>query len=674
MISDRLSMGHIRSEKSTLPSATEKEISSSSFKFGYSRYRPSWLQFFNRGPFLLAALCFCAICQSSIVNGFISTSISSLEKRFSLSSTQSGFFTAFYDVAVVCVLIPLSHYGNKCHKGRVIASGMVLVGIGSIVLVLPHFLAGRYIAGERRSNLCSTNELPSTCSTETSADNALWYYILLASQIFIGFGAAPLFTLGISFMDENVAQNSVSLYLGVYMACSTIGPAIGFIAGGQLLKVWGDLGKSDYHDFEITGPSDPRWYGAWWLGFLAVGILSIVSSIPLYGFPRELPEKQLNRSKDVKQTHKDLDKEYGRSLKAYPKVVFSLICNQSVMAIMMMQTTEAFLMNGFITFIPKLFENLFAYSASYASTVTGVIVVPMGLFGSLFGAIMVRKTSRYRPTIALAILFNICALLLSLVFLHKCEQRPFAGVTVDYNGNEISSTNLTSTCSRKCHCDTTYNPVCSVRDAVNYYSPCFAGCTFQYDDYGHEWGSCMCVLDMRHGESSSQERSANVVKGLCNNKCSQKTFFVIFALLCFFTFSSAIPIQNSALRVVSFDTRDVAIGLSWLFMRVLGSIPGAVFFGVAIDSTCVLWKEECGKMQSCLRYNSNHLSRMMLFFAIGLKSLIIFFLATSYYFYKPSFDEEAKTKEDFPKGMDEVAEALRDETLKVVTDGERTCG
>jgi hypothetical protein len=48
-----------------------------------------------------------------IVNGFISTSISSLEKRFSLSSTQSGIFGAFYDVAVVLVLVPLCHFGSN---------------------------------------------------------------------------------------------------------------------------------------------------------------------------------------------------------------------------------------------------------------------------------------------------------------------------------------------------------------------------------------------------------------------------------------------------------------------------------------------------------------------------------------------------------------------------------
>ncbi|VDM74934.1 unnamed protein product [Strongylus vulgaris] len=38
-----------------------------------------------------------------------------------------------------------------------------------------------------------------------------------------------------------------------------------------------------------------------------------------------------------------------------------------------MQTAESMIMNGYITFIPKLFENLFGFSSSWASTMTGKI-------------------------------------------------------------------------------------------------------------------------------------------------------------------------------------------------------------------------------------------------------------------------------------------------------------
>lgn len=634
----------------TFSCSEDKNAGEVGSKFGCGVFKPKSLQLLNRAPFLLAALSLCAICQGSIVNGFISTSISSIEKRFSLSSTQSGIFSAFYDIAIVLVLVPISYYGNKCHKGIIIATGMVLVGIGSIILILPHFLAGHYSFGEKQTLLCTNEFTDELCNekAESSSLNKLWYAILLMSQLFVGIGAAPLFTLGISYMDENIAHDRTAVYLGVYMAVSTIGPALGFIVGGQLLRIWGDIGKTDFRTLGITGPSDPRWYGAWWIGFLVVGVLSIISAVPLFGFPKELPEKRKNRARDVKQTHKDLDRQYGQSFAEYPKIVFSLLKNPSVMALMMMQTIEAFLMNGFITFIPKVFENLFNFTASYASTLTGMIVVPMGLFGSLFGAFMAKKMMRFRSMIGLSIVFNASALLLCFIFFYQCKQLPLAGVAFDYSGLPNLSSTLNDTCNSRCHCDKVYNPVCNPDSGISYYSPCFAGCTAEYVEE-EEWHGCACVLAPNFDLSTDNIRK--VRKGLCRSSCSKTLFFIVFAILCFFTFSSAIPIQNASLRIVSFETRDVSIGLTWLFMRILGSIPGAVIFGFAIDRNCILWREECGEAQSCLRYNAKALSTTMLLFAVGLKVAILVCLALSYYFYKPVYDNDTQKPAKIQNGV-----------------------
>ena len=43
-------------------------------------------------------------------------------------------------------------------------------------------------------------------------------------------------------------------------------------------------------------PLDPRWVGAWWLGFLVFGLLGLLSSIPTAFFPRRLkPQPQLRK-------------------------------------------------------------------------------------------------------------------------------------------------------------------------------------------------------------------------------------------------------------------------------------------------------------------------------------------------------------------------------------------
>lgn len=36
---------------------------------------------------------------------------------------------------------------------------------------------------------------------------------------------------------------------------------------------------------------DPRWVGAWWLGFLVAASLVAVSAVPYFFFPREMPKE-----------------------------------------------------------------------------------------------------------------------------------------------------------------------------------------------------------------------------------------------------------------------------------------------------------------------------------------------------------------------------------------------
>uniref|UniRef100_A0A914UN79 Solute carrier organic anion transporter family member 4A1 n=1 Tax=Plectus sambesii TaxID=2011161 RepID=A0A914UN79_9BILA len=154
------------------------------------------------------------------------------------------------------------------------------------------------------------------------------------------------------------------------------------------------------------------------------------------------------------------------------------------------------------------------------------------------------------------------------------------------------------------------------------------------------WTDCTCANSL--AESRSVDLSSfdhQVVSGLCETTCGGVLLFmIVFSLLVLATFCSAMPIQQAVLRVVPFQQRTMSLGYGWLFMRCFGSIPGAVFFGMAIDNTCILWKTDCGEKQTCLRYSSHDLSFAIFAFAIGLKTLIVFSLAIAYWFYRPPAD------------------------------------
>lgn len=37
-------------------------------------------------------------------------------------------------------------------------------------------------------------------------------------------------------------------------------------------------------------PQDSRWVGAWWLGYVVAGVLSLITALPFWFLPRSLPE------------------------------------------------------------------------------------------------------------------------------------------------------------------------------------------------------------------------------------------------------------------------------------------------------------------------------------------------------------------------------------------------
>ncbi|KAK6619684.1 hypothetical protein RUM43_012441 [Polyplax serrata] len=110
--------------------------------------------------------------------------------------------------------------------------------------------------------------------------------IFFISLLGVGMGQTAVYTLGIPYIDDNVATRESPLYFGNlmrilntmpfvlyhfincidYFAAITIGvrilgPAMGFILGSVCTRLYADLSV----DPQIT-PNDPRWVGAWWLG------------------------------------------------------------------------------------------------------------------------------------------------------------------------------------------------------------------------------------------------------------------------------------------------------------------------------------------------------------------------------------------------------------------------
>ena len=72
---------------------------------------------------------------------------------------------------------------------------------------------------------------------ETSDDFSHLTNLFFLGQILHGVGSAPLWTIGVTYLDDNLPSSTSPLYVGIFYAFAVIGPAIGFLGGGQLLQV-----------------------------------------------------------------------------------------------------------------------------------------------------------------------------------------------------------------------------------------------------------------------------------------------------------------------------------------------------------------------------------------------------------------------------------------------------
>lgn len=80
----------------------------------------SWLQCFNKiGCLTFFMTAFCCI-YGFAINGALLTAISTMEKRFELSSTISGVMLASYDIGFLITTIPLEALTRDMNRGRVL--------------------------------------------------------------------------------------------------------------------------------------------------------------------------------------------------------------------------------------------------------------------------------------------------------------------------------------------------------------------------------------------------------------------------------------------------------------------------------------------------------------------------------------------------------------------------
>lgn len=309
----------------------------------------------------------------SLIAGFSSIVLSSVERRFRLSSTAVSVLLVSFDTSVLISVLFISYFGDKGHKPRWLGFGLIVQGIGALIFALPQFLFGEYSIGAEGSLMLESCSIGEDFSATCDRSNIWAYVIMLFGNVLIGIGAAPLFTLGLSFIDDITFPKYVPIHMGIFYVAVAIGPAIGYGLGGGFLSIYVDPAEDT-----ALEELDPGWVGAWWLCFIFSGILSLIISVPFLMYPRVLSNyaevvKAHTKEHAVSYTSKLDESSFNNQLKALPHHLLDLLKSKSFVSVTLALSFLFLTLYGLVAFGPKFIESVFNIPASTASILAGAV-------------------------------------------------------------------------------------------------------------------------------------------------------------------------------------------------------------------------------------------------------------------------------------------------------------
>eukprot|EP00057_Strongylocentrotus_purpuratus_P026268 XP_011680742.1 PREDICTED: solute carrier organic anion transporter family member 4A1 [Strongylocentrotus purpuratus] len=604
---------------------------------GWWKFKPRCMRACMNVKAYLVIYSLIGIVQVMTSYGMVSIAVTTIEKRFQLTSFQSGIILSAYQFASMFFTVFITYIGEQRHKPLWVGWGSMFLALGSILFTLPHFLSDFYNPEDRSSGgsdqaVCPLSNLSmgvamDTCGggneTESGGDGGdpsrfLWLFVL--AQLCNSLAAAPVFTLGVTYLDDNLSTKTFGLYMGIFNAVMSFGPAAGYFIGTMTLSLHTNF-YSDLSSVTIT-PDNPLWVGAWWLGFLISASLVILSGFTIMAFPRALPGMKKNQRERRRQGNKGSEfvsrPGLGNSIRDAPRALVKILSNVPFLFLSLEAATDYFIGTGIFVFTPKFFESQFNMNARDVGKSLGFIVMTQHFLGSIISGGIIKKFDlKFEGLLKLSICSVFASLLVGLGFLMHCPNPPLAGITVEYqtstriSADEVS---LISACNSHCTCTEYFEPVCG-EDNVMYFSPCYAGC--REDEYVDDAGTtvftdCRCI--MLNGTSTPH----NGQRG------------------------STVPVRGS----VSYSQRAFALGVQCIFYGGLGTVPAPIVFGLVIDRACIKWDESsCSGSGACLIYDNQAFARYFLILVVCFKSASFLLLVLSRWCYTPAEEEKMDARD-----------------------------
>ncbi|GAB0089866.1 Solute carrier organic anion transporter family member [Sergentomyia squamirostris] len=491
---------------------------------GIGMWKPQWLQRFANTRTFILVYGFLGTVQAMCYMYFVIT-LTTIEKRFKIPSHTTGIIMSGNEISQILLSLFLSYAGGQRNRPLWIAWGVAICGLSCFILALPHFIYG---AGddalrltqeyqdqfEQQLNMSFTNtsvhidttsqRLCSATDSTTSHEcdelfSVVPLFLIFLSQFVLGIGNTLYYSLGQAYLDDNTKKTNTPQLLGYAFSMRMLGPLIGFFVAYAFLNIYIDPSKTP-----MITPSDPRWMGAWWMGWIVVGSIMMVFAVLIGMFPKDLPKKPkksiangiqaegedvplkgLNPKPEEPITPQTLEKP---KMKDFPKAMARLFKNKVIMFNIISGIFYILGASGYMTFFAKYIEVQFHKTRSDSTIIAG----PINLFGMVTGFLISGWIiTKKKPSASKLLFWNVIlgCFYIGGTFAYFFLTCPDENMPTPVNGR----LNLTSSCNRNCSCDAVpYNPICNEVTGVTYFSACHAGCT-EWDSDLKTYSNCSCL-------------------------------------------------------------------------------------------------------------------------------------------------------------------------------------
>ncbi|KAG8243779.1 Solute carrier organic anion transporter, member, variant 2 [Homalodisca vitripennis] len=162
-------------------------------------------------------VCITTYFAGAIVNGVLHLMIPTIEQRFNLPSFKSGLVSGGYDIASLICLIPVTYIGGrpKACKPTWIGVGILVMGVGSLIFASPHFMKHTpfTVTDSSDTTLCRGSHAKDICQGVKESKLSIFMWVFFVGNLFHGAGASPLYTLGVTYIDESVVKKKTGIYI-----------------------------------------------------------------------------------------------------------------------------------------------------------------------------------------------------------------------------------------------------------------------------------------------------------------------------------------------------------------------------------------------------------------------------------------------------------------------------